>query len=63
MREKILAAHPDDAVNTVAKAGGYTVVIDKSAQAASLTSVLIYSAPAIDLTADVSETTERRRAD
>lgn len=52
MREKILAAI-QDAVNTVAKAGGYTVVIDKSAQAASLTSVLIYSAPEIDLTADV----------
>jgi len=52
MREKIL----DDiqtAINAKAKAGGYTLVIDKSAQAASLTSVVVFSDPAIDLTADV----------
>jgi len=52
MREKILAAI-QTTVNTVAKAGGYTLVIDKSAQAASLTSVVVYGAPEIDLTADV----------
>jgi outer membrane protein len=52
MREKILAAI-QAVVNTTAKAGGYTLVIDKSAQAASVTPVLVYSVPEIDLTADV----------
>jgi outer membrane protein len=52
MREKILA-DIQDVVNAKAKAGGYALVIDKSAQAASLTSVLVYSVPEIDLTADV----------
>jgi outer membrane protein len=52
MREKILAAI-QTTVNTVAKAGGYTVVIDKSAQAASSTPIVAYSVPEIDLTADV----------
>ncbi len=52
MREKILGLI-QDAVNTIAKAGGYTLVIDKSAQAASLTPILAYSDPGIDLTADV----------
>ena len=44
MREKILGLI-QDAVNTIAKAGGYTLVIDKSAQAASLTPILAYSDP------------------
>ena len=52
MREKILA-DIQAAVNARAKAGGYTLVIDKSAQAASLTSVVVYGNPEIDLTADV----------
>ncbi|MGA2853006.1 MAG: OmpH family outer membrane protein [Verrucomicrobiota bacterium] len=52
MREKILA-RIQTTVNTVAKAGGYTLVIDKSAQAASVTPVVVYSVPEIDLTADV----------
>ena len=52
MREKILA-DIQAAVNAKAKAGGYALVIDKSAQAASLTSVVVYGNPEIDLTADV----------
>jgi outer membrane protein len=52
MREKILS-DIQAAVNARAKAGGYTLVIDKSAQAASLTSVVIFGDPEIDLTADV----------
>jgi len=52
MREKILA-DIQVAVNAKAKAGGYALVIDKSAQAASLTSIVSYSAPEIDLTDDV----------
>jgi len=52
MREKILAAI-QTTVNTVAKAGGYTLVIDRSAQAASATPVVVYSVPEIDLTAEV----------
>ena len=52
MREKILAAI-QTTVNTVAKAGGYALVIDKSAQAASFTPIVAYSVPEIDLTADV----------
>ena len=52
MRDKILA-EIQTVVNEKAKAGGYALVIDKSSQATSLTSVLVYSAPEIDLTADV----------
>ena len=52
MRDKILA-EIQAVVNDKAKAGGYSIVIDKSAQAASLTPVLAYSDPGIDLTADV----------
>ena len=52
MRDKILV-EIQNVVNEKAKAGGYALVIDKSAQATSLTSVLAYSAPEIDLTADV----------
>lgn len=52
MRDKILA-DIQAALNAKAKAGGYAFVIDKSAQAASLTPVLVYSTPEIDLTADL----------
>jgi Skp family chaperone for outer membrane proteins len=52
MRDKILA-EIQTAINDKAKAGGYALVIDKSAQATSLTSVLVYSVPEVDLTADV----------
>ena len=52
MRDKILA-EIQAVVNDKAKAGGYALVIDKSAQATSFTSVLVYSVPEIDLTADV----------
>ena len=52
MRDKILA-EIQNVINEKAKAGGYALVIDKSAQATSLTSVLAYSVPEIDLTADV----------
>jgi outer membrane protein len=52
MREKILA-DIQDAVNAKAKAGGYALVIDKSAQAVSSTPVVAYGVPEIDLTADV----------
>jgi len=52
MHEKIM----DDiqaVVSAKAKAGNYTLVIDKTAQAASATSIVLYSVPEIDLTADV----------
>ena len=52
MRDKILV-EIQNVINEKAKAGGYALVIDKSAQATSLTSVLAYSVPEIDLTADV----------
>ena len=52
MRDKILV-DIQNVINEKAKAGGYALVIDKSAQATSLTSVLVYSAPEIDLTTDV----------
>ncbi len=52
MRNKILA-EIQAVINEKAKAGGYALVIDKSAQAASFTSVIVYSVPEIDLTTDV----------
>jgi outer membrane protein len=52
MREKILDAI-QSTVASVAKAGGYTLVLDKAAQAISSTPVLAYSTPEIDLTAEV----------
>ena len=52
MRDKILA-EMQTVINEKAKAGGYALVIDKSAQSTSLTSVLVYSVPEVDLTADV----------
>jgi outer membrane protein len=52
MRDKILV-DIQAALNAKAKAGGYALVVDRSAQAASLTSVVVYSVPEIDLTADL----------
>jgi outer membrane protein len=52
MHEKIL----DDiqaVVSAKAKTGGYTLVFDKASQAATGTSIVLYSVPEIDLTADV----------
>jgi len=52
MREKILA-DIQTALNARAKSGGYALIIDKSAQAASLTPVVVYSTSEIDLTDDL----------
>jgi Skp family chaperone for outer membrane proteins len=49
MRDGILA-EIQAVVNEKARAGGYALVIDKSAQSVSYTSVLAYSVPEIDLT-------------
>ncbi len=52
LRDKILAAI-ENQVTAVARAGGYTLVLDKAAEAASATPVILYGATNIDLTAEV----------
>lgn len=52
MHDKILAAIQAQ-VATVAKAGGYTIVLDASTQSAASTPAVIYSSGDADLTAEV----------
>ncbi len=52
MRDKVLVDIKDH-INTAAKSGGYTLVLDSSSQGITSTDIVLYHAPENDLTDDV----------